>query len=123
MNMLLLLAVFFLHIPIVLFALWVMFVVVMTMDQLRDAGRLVPGMIRFGESFASVGLVLDVYCNLIPSSVVFFEPPTEATVSARLRRLVVGEPSLRRTRLARWFAVTLMNPFCPPDRPHIPIPD
>lgn len=117
------LAAFLAHVPAVLFLLWGMFVIVMTMEQLRDAGRLAPGMIRFGEAFASVGLVLDVYCNMIPASIVFLEPPSEATVSARLRRLVADESESWRGQLARWFAVVLMNPFCPPDHPHIPIPD
>lgn len=106
-----------------LFVLWLMFVVVMTMEQLRDAGRLTPGMIRFGEGFAAVGLALDVYCNLvIATTLVFFEIPGELTVSARLRRLVISSRWAWQRRLAIWFAATLMNPFCLPDKPHIQLP-
>lgn len=105
-----------------LFILWLLFVVVMTMEQLRDAGRLSPGMIQAGEAIAAVGLVWDVLCNVLVASVIFLEPPSEATVSARLRRLVAGDPAAWRTQLARWFASVLMNPFCPANSPHIPIP-
>ncbi|HWT40971.1 MAG TPA: hypothetical protein VN081_06960 [Dongiaceae bacterium] len=106
-----------------LFTLWIMFVVVMTMEQLRDAGRLTPGMIRFGEGFAAAGLVLDVYCNLvIATTMVFWEEPHEMTVSDRLRRLVISSRWKWQRKLAIWFAATLMNPFCQPDRPHIKIP-
>jgi hypothetical protein len=106
--------------PIAVFILWVMFVIVMTMAQLRDAGRLSPLMINVGLTIAYVGLVWDVLCNIFIASVVFLEVPFEATVSARMRRLVttVGW----RADLAIWFAEVTMNPFCPIDNPHILIP-
>lgn len=105
-----------------LFLLWAMFVIVMTMEQLRDAGRLSPFMVTVGESIAAFGLVWDVLCNVLVATVIFLEPPFEATISARLRRLVRGDPTKWRTRLAIWFATVLMNPFCPTTEPHIPFP-
>jgi hypothetical protein len=79
-------------------------------------------MVKFGEGIAAFGLVWDVLCNILAATVVFLEPPREITVSARLRRLVMGDPTALRTRLAIWFARVLMNPFCKPDSPHIPLP-
>lgn len=104
-----------------LFILWVMFVVVMTMRQLRDVGRLSPFMVNVGISISVIGLVWDVLCNILIVSILFLEFPWEATVSARLRRLV-GDKSWRGL-LARWFATVTMNPFCPPNDPHIRIPE
>lgn len=106
--------------PIALFILWAMFVVVMTMAQLRGAGRLSQLMIDVGLSMVAVGLVWDVLCNIFIASVVFLELPLEATVSARLHRLVATDGW--RAKLAIWFAEVTMNPFCPVDKPHIPVP-
>ena len=104
-----------------MFLLWMMFIVVMTMAQKRDAGLLQPFVLKTGYVLMYIGLLVDVYVQLFVAPIVFLEIPTEMTVSARLRRLVRGDATKWRTKLAIWFAAVLMNPFCPADNPHIPM--
>lgn len=100
--------------------LWVMYLAVMALQRARDAGVLSPFATRAGQALLAVGTVWDALCNLLPVTVIFVEWPREATVSARLRRLVQSPPGWRR-RLAVWYAVVLLNPFSP-GGPHIEIP-
>jgi hypothetical protein len=106
-----------------LFILWLMFVVAMALKLANKQNRLTVGMVTFGKRFVIVGQIYDVLCNILCASVIFFEEPREATVSQRLQRLVVASRWAWQRRLAIWFAVVLMNPFCEPDDPHIRIPE
>ncbi|WP_317201497.1 hypothetical protein [Janthinobacterium sp.] len=103
-----------------LIVLWIMYLAVMALQRARDAGALSPFAMRAGQALLAVGIVWDVLCNLLPVTVIFMELPREATVSARLRRLVRGPDGWRR-RLAVWYAAVLLNPFSP-GGPHIEIP-
>lgn len=100
--------------------LWVMYLAVMALQRARDAGLLPPFALRAGKALLAVGLVWDILCNIVPATIIFLELPREATVSARLRRLVLV-PDGWRKRLAAWCAITLLNPFSP-GGPHINIP-
>jgi hypothetical protein len=96
--------------------LWVLYLAVMALQRAREAGQLAPFAFKAGQVLLYFGLLWDVLCNLIIVSIMFCEVPREATVSARLRRLVHGPDGWRR-RLATWYAVVLLNPFSP--SPHI----
>lgn len=69
-----------------MWACWVMFVCIMRLQMLRDAGTLTLGQKIFGYPTLFIGLILDFFLNVILCSVLFLEAPTEWTVSARLWR-------------------------------------
>lgn len=71
--------------------LWVMFVCVMRLKMLREAGQLTTAMKVFGYPTLAVGLVLDLFVNVVFGSLVFLEIPREFTLSSRLWRLSNGE--------------------------------
>lgn len=67
-------------------ALWIMFVCVMRLQMLRDAGQLTTGQKVLGYPVLLIGLVLDLALNTVACTVIFLELPQEYTVSARLWR-------------------------------------
>lgn len=72
--------------------LWVMFVCVMRLQMLRDAGQLTLGQKLFGYPTLAVGLLLDCAINTIICTLIFIELPREWTVSGRLwRHSTLGE--------------------------------
>ena len=101
-----------------LIAFWLLWIVISGLARARDEGRLSPLMVKIGIALAYFGLVWDVLCNIFLCSFLFWEFPREATLSQRLRRLVLTTGW--RQKLALWIAVDLVNPFSP-DRndPHI----
>lgn len=80
-----------LFIPLSIWALWVMFVCVMRLKMLKDAGQLTTAMKVFGYPTLAVGLVLDFLVNVVIGSVLFLEIPKEYTLSSRLWRLSNGD--------------------------------
>ena len=115
-----LLGAYALSVVIGLFVLWVLFVCAMAMKLAEP--RLPPAMVRFCRQFVFVGTIYDVLCNMFLATGLFFDLPQEATVSRRLERLIVSPRWEWQRRLAIWFAVVAMNPFCKPDDPHINFP-
>jgi uncharacterized membrane protein YccC len=103
------------------FLLLIFWVIVMGFKGANDRGQLSRGMVILGYGFEVVGLVIDVWCNVLAMAV-FLELTDlrkEPTVSQRLRRLVLTTGW--RARLATWFAVELINPFAV-GGPHIQLP-
>lgn len=77
------------HISVTLAAvwlLWVMFVCVMRLQMLRDAGQLTLGQKIMGYPVLALGLVLDCAVNTSLCTMIFVELPREWTVSGRLWR-------------------------------------
>ena len=68
------------------YLLWVHYVAVMRLMQVRDAGHLTTAMKAVGYPALVVGLALDLIVNTVVASVIFLEHPKEWTVSARLTR-------------------------------------
>ena len=99
-----------------LYLLWWLYLAVMNLKQAQDAGTLSRPAYLLGLPLLGIGYVVDFFCNVAPTTVIFLEPPREYTVSERLRRLVKGN-GWRKT-LATWFAAKLLNPFSP-GGPHI----
>ncbi len=79
-----LLVLWFIKLP---WSLWVAYVAIMRLKQVREAGQLTTAMKVFGYPLLFRGLVLDFFCNLITASLLFREWPREWTVSSRLWRL------------------------------------
>jgi hypothetical protein len=92
--------------------LWVFYVAVMRLKQVRDAGKLTIAMKVFGYPLLVVGLVLDLLVNVCIGSVVFIEIPRELTLSSRLWRLSNGAPGYRQ-KVALWFRVNLLDAIDP----------
>ena len=68
------------------YLLWVHYVAVMRLMQVRDAGQLTAAMKAIGYPALFVGLLLDLIVNTFVATLIFIELPREWTVSARLTR-------------------------------------
>jgi len=68
------------------YLLWVHYVAVMRLMQVRDAGNLTTAMKAIGYPALFVGLLLDLIVNTFVATLIFIELPREWTVSARLTR-------------------------------------
>lgn len=68
------------------YLLWVHYVAVMRLMQVRDAGQLTAAMKAIGYPALVVGLLLDLIVNTFVATLIFVELPREFTVSARLTR-------------------------------------
>ena len=68
------------------YLLWVHYVAVMRLMQVRDAGHLTSAMKAIGYPALIVGLLLDLIVNTTVATLIFLELPKEWTVSARLTR-------------------------------------
>lgn len=91
-----------------IWGLWIMYVCVMRLQMLRDAGQLTMGIKIFGYPTLFVGLLLDTVVNVVVCTVLFLELPREWTVSARLWRHSQGSAGWRR-RLALVLRTQLLD--------------
>ena len=91
-------------------ALWVHYVAVMRLKQLRDAGTLTTGQKVMGYPALVVGLLLDLGVHMIVGTLLFAELPArgEWTLSARLWRLSTTGTGWRQ-RLALWLRRELLD--------------
>jgi hypothetical protein len=71
---------------VIVYLLWVHYVAVMRLMQVRDAGHLTHATKAIGYTALGVGLLLDLIVNTVIATVLFVELPREWTVSARLTR-------------------------------------
>ncbi len=71
---------------VAVYLLWVHYVAVMRLMQVRDAGHLTHATKAIGYTALGVGLLLDLIVNTVIATVLFFELPREWTVSSRLTR-------------------------------------
>ena len=89
------------------YLLWVHFVAIMHLKHMRDAGQLTTAQKAIGYPALAIGLVLDLFVQII-ISVLFLELPRERTVSGRLWRLSNGASGWRQ-RLALRLRVALLD--------------
>jgi hypothetical protein len=102
---------------LVFWALWVFFLAVMALQAARDRGQLTGWGRRIGLTVLVVGYTLDLICQLLCTGL-FLEPPPlqrkfpffEATVSARVKRLIANGQGWRQS-LATWLRDHLLKPF------------
>lgn len=98
-----------------MYALYILYAAVMNFKRARDLGVLSKTGLVLGYLPYIVGSALDVYCNLIPVSVILLEFPKllggELTVTARMTRL--RKTGGRRGDTARWFCGELLNALDP----------
>ncbi len=94
-----------------LWTLWVFFLAVMRLQQVRDTVGLTFWCKVFGYPVLFVGLALDFLCNVFVLSLVLLEIPKEGTVTARLKRHNQGPDGWRKS-VAKW-AEQLLDRFDP----------
>jgi hypothetical protein len=82
------------------YLLWVHYVAVMRLMQVRDAGQLTTAMKAIGYPALVVGLLLDLIVNTVVATALFLELPKEFTVSARLTRHSEGDGWRQRVAIA-----------------------
>ena len=77
----------------VMYLTWVLFVAIICLRMVRDAGRLTKLMMPFGYITLTIGLLLDAALNLL-MSIPLLELPQyqlkEILLTARLKRLIIG---------------------------------
>lgn len=71
---------------LLLWTLWVFFLAVMRLKEVRDTVGLTFWCKVFGYPVLFVGLLLDFLCNVFLLSLILLEVPKEGTVTARLKR-------------------------------------
>ena len=89
------------------YLLWVHFVAIMHLKLMREDGLLTPAQKVLGYTALAIGLVLDLFAQIL-ISVVFRELPREWTASGRLWCLSNG-PHGRRKRLALRLRSALLD--------------
>lgn len=91
--------------------LYVLYAAVMNFKRAKDDGILSKAAYILGMPYYILGMLLDIYCNTIPVTILFFEFPKlveqEFTVTARMTRL--SQIGGRRGDIARWFCEDLLN--------------
>jgi hypothetical protein len=95
-----------------IYALFIFYLAVMSLQRARDAGKLTRPVYYLSLPILYVGLLIDFLVNTLTASVLFLELPKEWNVSARVKRHFFESTGWRHV-LAVWIAVSLLNPFDP----------
>ena len=93
--------------------LWIMYVAVMRLKQVRAAGQLTLAMKVFGYPALALGLLLDLFVNVVVASAVLAEVPRELTLSSRLWRLSNDDSAGWRQKVALAVRVGLLDAIDP----------
>lgn len=93
--------------------LWVFYVAVMRLKQVRAAGQLTLAMKVFGYPALAIGLLLDLFVNVVVASAVLAEVPKELTLSSRLWRLSNDDSAGWRQKVALAVRVGLLDAVDP----------
>ena len=89
--------------------LWVLFLAVMMLKQVRDNGQLTGVAGKLGLSVLVIGYIVDFVVNMIPATILFLEVPFNLTVTARCSYYINKEGY--RGNIARWLCRNLLDPF------------
>ena len=92
------------------YVLWVLYLAVMNIKRVRDAGKLSKPALVLGMPVLVIGLIVDLFCNVL-LSVVLMELPREMTVTARLQRHKRDSGGWRK-KVVMWFEL-ILDPFDP----------
>src|SRR5574337_1262725 len=98
---------------LVVWLLWVWYVCIMRLKMLRDAGTLTKAQKVFGYPALAVGLILDLFVDLVIGSILFLEWPNELTLSTRLWRLSNDPNETWRRKLALAIRTQLLDTVDP----------
>jgi hypothetical protein len=89
--------------------LWIIYVAVMRLKMVRDAGKLTAVTKPLAYATLAAGLVLDLLVNAVIGSILFRELPKEWTLSARLTRHSNALVGWRRGRAIKLRTALLDN--------------
>lgn len=92
------------------YALWVLYLAVMSLKRVRDEGKLSRLAYIFGIPVLYIGLVFDVLINIFVMTVLLLELPKEWLVTTRLKRHNRGTGW--RQKFAAWCE-QFLDPFDP----------
>ena len=93
------------------YVLWILYLAVMNLKRVRDAGKLSKLALALGTPVLFVGYILDAVLNIVVMTVILLELPQELTVSERLKRHNKDTGGWRKA-VALWFE-PLLDPFDP----------
>lgn len=96
--------------------LWILYLAVMNLKRVRDAGALSKSAWVLGMPVLIIGLVLDFFVNATLMSLILLELPREGTVTSRLKRHFKNSTGWRLI-VAKWFK-SILDPY-DPDGEHI----
>jgi hypothetical protein len=99
---------------VALYLLWPFYLAAMNLKRARDAGKLTKVAYALGAPILYVGWALDIGVNWGVMSLLLVEFPREWTVTARLKRH--KNDGGFRGKVARWFALHLLDPYDPAGR-------
>lgn len=96
---------------LVLYSLWVHFLAVMKLRDIRDEGKLVGPLKYFGFTVLFIGYAFDMISNVI-FSVLMLNPPgiMYITVSAHTKYLALNESDYWRGKVSLWLRRVLLAP-------------
>ena len=93
------------------YVLWVLYLAVMNLKRVKDAGLLSPLALVLGYPVFIFGYLLDILVNVFLMTFILLEMPKELTVTARLKRHKQQSTGWRLS-IAKWFE-PLLDPFDP----------
>jgi predicted transporter len=93
------------------YLLWVLFLAVMNLKRVKDAGLLHRKALILGTPVLILGLLVDALVNWFVMTLVLLELPQEVTVTARLKRHNKATGGWRK-KVVGWFR-PLLDPFDP----------
>ena len=102
----------FVYTLIYLYAFWFVYIGVMGIYRAHLDGRLVGFTKWLAYPAVVVGILMDVFANVVLATLIFVEPPKEWLVTARLTRYLNGSYGWR-TNIAAAVCTHLLDVFDP----------
>ena len=93
------------------YLLWILFLAVMNLKRVKDAGLLSKTALVLGTPVLIFGLIVDALVNWFVMTLVLLEMPKESTVTARLKRHNKDSGGWRKA-VVLWME-PLLDPFDP----------
>ena len=93
------------------YALWIMYICVMGLKRVKDAGQLSTFAAVLGYPVLFIGLLLDLLVNVLVMTPLLLEMPEEMTVTARLKRHLKESTGWRLKVVL--FLKPILDPFDP----------
>jgi len=95
-----------------LYALWLLYLLVMGLYRAKLQGRLSKVALVLGAPVYLIGYLLDVFVQITIATVLFWELPKEGLLTGRLTRHIKRGKGWRRD-LSKWICFHLLDPFDP----------
>lgn len=94
------------------YALWVLYLAIMTLKRAQAYAPLPVWALRFGYPVLAVGYLMDFLANALVLTVILLELPRELLVTARLSRHIKAGTGYR-AAVAAWICSQLLDRFDP----------